>query len=142
MQDTISRPKGQRGSPKSKSILIPFRGRGRLSPEAEARYWAEVNEFANGLMQIASRLDFRPSSRGWCYILEEVAGVRKDRFDYCQTLINDCRKLGILPLDITSEDAKRQFGNLEQIDDDSPEDFARNQLIGTYGLSGTRTFCR
>jgi len=44
-------------------------------------------------------------------------------------------QIGLLPLDITSEDTRRQFHNLEQVDAVGPEEFARTQLIGTYDLA-------
>ena len=64
------------------------------------------------------------SSRGWCYILEEH-GLRKNDFDSAQKLINSCRKTGDLPLDICADDESRAFENLEYIDADDPEDYAR-----------------
>src|SRR5262249_48605073 len=54
-----------------------------------------------------SRLDFKVSSRGWCYLLEEH-GLRKGDFNKAQDFINDCRKSGALPLDICAEDGARE----------------------------------
>ena len=90
---------------------------GRQSPEAAAQYWAAVEQFAAVIRQIASGLDFKPSSRGWCYIFEGMHYLTKADFDACFRLINDCRKRGILPLDIACEDDKRQFENLEDLTD-------------------------
>jgi hypothetical protein len=89
-----------------------------------------VEEFASTIKEIASTLDFKPSSRGWCYLLEGMGYLTKADLDAGQTLINDCRKNGLLPLDITCEDAKRQFENLEDITDDSPEQFAQAYVDG------------
>ncbi len=117
-----------------RTMPLPTRGRGRPSAKAEADYWAEVEEWATWIKEISSRLDFSPSSRGWCYVMEEC-GLTKGQFNTCQTLINDCRKRGILPLDITSEDGRRQFHNLEDVDGDNPEEFANLQLEWAYGTA-------
>jgi hypothetical protein len=65
-------------------------------------------------------LDFKVSSRGWCYILEDHGLVKGD-FDAAQKLINECRKDGNLPLDIVVDDGAREFNNLESIDENDPE---------------------
>ena len=109
---------------------LPRRPRGRQTPEAAARYWAAVEQFAAVILKIASGLDFKPSSRGWCYILEGMGYLTKADFDACFRLINDCRKRGILPLDICCEDDKRQFENLEDLTDLSPEEFAAAYVRG------------
>ena len=86
--------------------MIPTRSRGRQSAEAQARYECELAEFCSLMLQINSTLDFRVSSRGWCYQLEEH-GLGKGDFDKAQSLINDCRKSGLLPLDICADDSSR-----------------------------------
>lgn len=58
-----------------------------------------------------------------------MAYLTKADFDACFRLINDCRKRGILPLDIACEDDKRQFENLD-ITDESPQEFARAYVNG------------
>jgi hypothetical protein len=69
------------------------------------------------------RLEFKVSSRGWCYILEEH-GLYKGAFDTAQRLINDCRKSGMLPLDICCEDDGRAADHLEDLDDETPAEYA------------------
>ena len=76
---------------------------------------------AHTILEIQSRLDFAPSSRGWAYLLEGERFINKDELDAAQKLINDCRKDGNLPLDICSEDDKRAAENLEGIDPDPQE---------------------
>jgi hypothetical protein len=44
------------------------------------------------------------SSRGWCYALEGLNKITKDEFGPCQKAINDCRKIGYLPIDFVAED--------------------------------------
>jgi hypothetical protein len=91
-----------------------------------AAYEDELLKFCRILAEIGSTLDFRVSSRGWCYILEVRIRLPKGEFDAAQALINDCRKNGLLPLDICAEDVARQFACLEELDGDDPEGFARD----------------
>jgi hypothetical protein len=97
---------------------------GRPTAETNADYNAAVLRFCVGIKELKSTLDFEVSSRGWCYILEEH-GLRKDDFDQAQKVINDCRKNGHLPIDICAEDEARSFDNLEEIDHQNPENYAR-----------------
>jgi len=39
------------------------------------------------------------SSKGWCYLLEGLRKIDKGDFDACQKAINNCRKIGLLPID-------------------------------------------
>jgi hypothetical protein len=110
--------------------------RGRSSAAGEAAYQAEVHEFCTYLLQIQSRLDFKVSSRGWCYLLENGYGLFKGEFDQAQDLINDCRKDGRLPLDICAEDSARDFYHVESLDDGDTGDHANSLL---YSLS---TWCK
>ena len=101
-------------------IVFPKRRRGRQTAAAKARYQEELDAFCAAIRQIDSTLDFKVSSRGWCYILEEH-GLGKGDFDAAQRLINDCRKSGALPIDICAVDEGRAAKNLEFIDADDPE---------------------
>lgn len=95
---------------------LPRRARGRQSAAAKAAYDAEVARFAEGILQIASTMDFRPSSRGWAYLLEGEGVITKGDFDAAQGLINECRKSGLLPLDICAEDGSREWLHVEDVD--------------------------
>ena len=101
--------------------IIPKRSRGRQSAQAQAKYEVELERFCDTILQINSRLDFRVSSRGWCYLLEEH-GLGKGDFNYAQNLINDCRKSGHLPIQICADDDARTAINLELADADRDED--------------------
>ena len=79
-------------------------------------------------MEIGSRLEFRVSSRGWCYILENAGAITKGAFDRVERLINDGRKKGKLPLGICSEDTAREFDGLERLDNTTPEARAADLL--------------
>jgi hypothetical protein len=83
-----------------------------------------MERFASLLKEIRSRVDFSPSARGWCYILENEKGLAKGDFDKAQALITECRKNGLLPVDFTSEDEARAADNLEECDNRSPEEYA------------------
>jgi hypothetical protein len=63
------------------------------------------------------------SARGWCYILEEH-GLAKGDFDKAEAVINDARKSGELPINICAEDESRQSTEPEDIDDETPDEFA------------------
>jgi hypothetical protein len=107
-------------------LALPHHGRGRLSEAEQRRYDDLLCQWCAGIIEIGS-LDFKVSSRGWCYILEEH-GLSKGDFDKAQRLINDCRKSGLLPLDICCEDDGRQALHLENIDDETPTEFAQGWI--------------
>jgi hypothetical protein len=115
------------------SIALPCLPRGRPSSSARTTYDAELEVFCERILEIKSRLDFEVSSRGWCYILEEH-GLAKGDFDAAQSLIAECRRQRLLPMDIVAEDGARSFDNLEQLDDDPPEQRAE-AIVGSikYG---------
>lgn len=98
------------------TITMPKRARGRQSAAAQAAYDAECAEFAAHMQQIASRLDFTPGARGWCYLLESFGLITKGEFDSAQRLITDLRKSGLLPLDICAEDGAREWQLVEDVD--------------------------
>jgi hypothetical protein len=98
----------------SQALALPRRGRGRTSVSAEAQYQVALRAFCGAIIQIRSTLDFDLSARGWCYILEDH-GLKKGDFSAAEGLIADCRKSGLLPIDIVGEDGSRSFENLEEI---------------------------
>jgi hypothetical protein len=112
----------------SQGVTLPKRPRGRPSPATEERYAAQVALFCTAITQINSTLDFRMSSRGWCYILEQYGALTKGDFDLGQKLIVDCRKSGDLPLDICADDNGRAADHLEDIDDLDPSEYASERI--------------
>jgi hypothetical protein len=100
--------------------LLPSRPRGRPGPEKEGAYVVGLLQFADLLKEIDSRVDFKMSSRGWCYVLENEGRISKGEFDRAQDIITECRKRGILPIDFTAEDEARLADNLEACDDPDP----------------------
>jgi len=107
-------------------MIIPKLGKGKPSQTQRELYDAGIQTFCNEIMKIRSRLDFNIGSRGWCYILEQQAGLLKSDFDDAQKLIGDCRKKGLLPLDICKDDEARSFHCEEALDDSDIYDEAES----------------
>ena len=107
---------------------IPERKRGRQTAEDLELYELELELFARRIRQIRSSLDFTPGLRGWCYILEEEAGLSKGEFGKAMNVITQCRKKGLLPLDITAVDAGRTFECGECFSQLSPAEYV-DQII-------------
>lgn len=85
---------------------------GTLGNEA---YENRLMDFAEEMKGIQSRkpLDVSDFSvRGWCYFMEGLGRIDKGQFDSVTRAINDCRKIGYLPIDFTSQDrdSSRKFG--------------------------------
>lgn len=106
-------------------IHIPRRPRGRPDWEVEEQYFDKLHKFAETILKIESRLEFKVSSRGWCYILENEAGLAKGDFDIAQIKINECRKTGLLPIDICAMDESREFSCIEEIGAEPKEEAVR-----------------
>jgi hypothetical protein len=70
------------------------------------------------------RLDFKPSGRGVCYVLENEQLISKGDFDRVEKIINDLRKSGHLPLDFTADDQTREPSNAEELHDPDPAEHA------------------
>jgi hypothetical protein len=107
----------------SHDLSLPTRATGYQSEAAKVAFEVELGVWCDGIQQLNCSLDFKVSSRGWCYILEEH-GLSKGDFDKAENLINACRKSGMLPLDICAEDVSRDFAGLEKLDESEPEEEA------------------
>jgi hypothetical protein len=124
--------KCQRANPskKHRSRILPSLKRGRPSDADKEQYARDLRAFADLLKEIDSTVDFRVSSRGWCYVLENRGDVTKGEFDRVQDLINECRKAGDLPIDFTVEDEARAAACVEELHSVGPKQYAADQ-IGT-----------
>jgi hypothetical protein len=91
------------------SIILPGRSTGKK------RILALI-EFAKTIAKISQTIGFKVSSRGWAYLLEQAGAITKAQFDRVEGLINDCRTLGILPVDFVAEEESRQFSGVETPD--------------------------
>jgi hypothetical protein len=118
---------------------IPTRKRGRQSAAQRADYEAQLDQFCAFILETANRIDFRPSSRGWAYLLENERLIDKSQIDAAQERINEARKLGRLPLGICAEDAKRQWHNVEQTDEPDPDDEADRIVRTVQGF--IKSYC-
>jgi len=124
---------------KHQGLMLPQRGRGRLSEADQRHYDDQLRQWCKGIVEINSTLDFKVSSRGWCYILEDH-GLSKGDFDKAERLINTCRKNGHLSVDICCEDDGRQAEHLERVVDVPPAAFAQGWI--DYLLSSVhRSYC-
>jgi hypothetical protein len=119
------------------TISLPRRRRGRQTSAEIQAYRTALKAFAGAILQIRSGLDFEVSARGWCYVLE-AHSLAKGDFDSAEGLINDCRKKGLLPLDICAQDEGRNADGLEYIDETSPEEEADDIIASA--LSGYRYY--
>jgi hypothetical protein len=103
---------------------MPRRSPGRPSPEATAKYETALKAWCAAIIKMSEERAKQPdnfdvSSRGWCYLIEPH-GLFKGDFDTAQNLINDCRKGGLLLIDICCVDERRSADNLEDLDGDDP----------------------
>ena len=73
----------------------------------------DLREFAQYLKDLDEEIGFRVSSRGWAYIMEQKRLINKDEFDKVNTLINNCRRKGFLPIDFVAEESAREFQGVE-----------------------------
>jgi len=69
-------------------------------------YEERLKRFANEIIHINNQRTskIKYSSRGWSYLLEGIEKIHKGEFTTCQKAINDCRKLGLLPIDFVAQD--------------------------------------
>jgi hypothetical protein len=88
--------------------------------------------FAEQVEELSSQVG-KMSARGWCYALEGMNLITKGQFDRVETLINECRTKGYLPIDFTAEEEGRQFSGVEEPDDQTPEEQLKGVL--NYALS-------
>lgn len=100
-------------------IRMPRRGKKR---------WDDLVSFANSLIKLYNRIGFKISSRGWCYQLEGFRLINKDQFNRVESLINECRKIGYLPIDFTAEEEGRKFSGVEVPQDQSPVQYLKKFL--------------
>jgi hypothetical protein len=87
-----------------------------------------LNRLAEKLQEIDSRLDFKQSPRGWCYTLENEGVINKGEFDRAEDAINDCRRLGYLPVHFCAEDASRVWEGVEEPTNESIENYFRRYI--------------
>ncbi len=108
-----------------------FRDLGMIIPDDRSRgHKRDLNlqVFANLIIFLQDRIDFKLSSRGWAYQLEGFGLITKDEFDRAQRMINICRKEGLLPIDFVAEEASRAFDSVTRVQLRSPTEFLKDEL--------------
>jgi hypothetical protein len=79
-------------------------------------YEERLKDFAKTIKEIQSARTnpVKFSVRGWSYVLE--GKIDKGEFNKSEKAMNDCRKIGFLPLDFvaTDQDITRQFGGIHE----------------------------
>lgn len=83
----------------------------------------EMIDFSNQLKTISEQIDFKISSRGWCYQLEGFGLITKAEFNKVEKIINDCRKEGYLPVDFILEEDARLFSGVEIPEKETPLEY-------------------
>lgn len=89
---------------------------------------AELSRFVGFINSISDDIGFRVSARGWGYILEQQGIITKDQFDKVESVINRCRKNGLLPVDFVAEESARAFKEVHEPTTDSLEDHIKSWL--------------
>ncbi len=85
-------------------------------------------EFSDFVMQIYQETGDAWSSRGWCYILEGKGIITKDQFSKVNTWLNNCIKLGLIPVDIVEGDSARMFHGVYDPDTEDLKEYIAQWL--------------
>ena len=113
------KPKKYRINPPAKPVSWLPRGKITTKKYREKlKPWAETLKFLDTQRgKILEKL----SPRGWPYLLEGMKKIDKGDFDACGKAINDCIKLGYLPIDFTAQDQDptRRFSGIHEASDPS-----------------------
>lgn len=88
-------------------INLPIVKMGRPTASDKVAFQQQMEAFCKHIKELKLTLDFIPSARGWCYYLEGLRVITKGEFDTAQRIINDCRKSGMLPINICAVDESR-----------------------------------
>lgn len=87
-----------------------------------------LRDFAVNLIKIRADIGFKISSRGWCYQLEGFGLITKAQFSRVENIINECRRIGFLPIDFTAEEEGRKFSGVEKPTEVSPLQWLKKYL--------------
>lgn len=75
---------------------------------------SKLGELADMLIDISRTIGFKVSSRGWCYLMEQAGHIDKSQFSKVENAINNCRRVGVLPVDFVAEEDARAFSGVEK----------------------------
>lgn len=91
---------------------------------------ARRKEFAEIIKDLQEQMGgIKISSRGWCYVMEGERYINKNQFDKVEEAINQCRKEGLLPVDLVEEDAGRLFSGVEHPTNMTIDHLVRDGLL-------------
>jgi hypothetical protein len=79
-----------------------------------------LKRFADILIEMQGTINFKVSSRGWCYLMEQAGYINKAQFDKVDSAINRLRKEGMLPVNFVAEETARGFANVEKPNELTP----------------------
>ena len=85
-------------------------------------------ELVEVLKDLQAKIDFKVSSRGWCYAMEQEGYVTKSQFNKVEEAINTCRKEGTLPVDFVAEEDARAFTGVEKPTGETIKELLRRML--------------
>jgi len=111
-------------------VHLPVVKMGRPTAANKVAFQQQMGLFCNHLKELKLTLDFIPSARGWCYYLEGLSVIKKGEFDTAQRIINDCRKSGMLPINICAVDENRSADGIHYHSSDGTdfEIWAQNKI--------------
>lgn len=101
------------------------RGRGE-------KRWERLAKFAGLIKEINKTIDMKVTSRGWCYLLEGKNFITKGEFEKVQHAINECRKMGFLPIDFVAQDESRGFDGVETPTVQDPIAYFKDLMNSAY----------
>lgn len=87
-----------------------------------------LQKFADKLKELREIIGFDISARGWGYQLEGFKIITKDQIDLVESLVNECRDRGYLPIDFVAEEEARRFSEVEIPEERSPIQYMRDRL--------------
>jgi hypothetical protein len=91
----------------------------------------DMERFAEYLKELDEQVGFAMSARGWGYLLEGEGMITKAEIDRVEGLVNECRELGLLPIDFTADEAARQFDVVDIPCKDTPIQYMKQFLEAT-----------
>lgn len=84
--------------------------------------------FSHYLKWIREQMGFDVSARGWCYQLEQYGLINKGQFNSVNRWINNCRKMGFIPIDFVATETARSFAGIKVPTDKTPEEHFKEWL--------------
>ena len=100
---------------------------------------SNIDRFVEFILEVNDSIGFKVSSRGWAYLLELEGFITKAQFDKVETLINKCRKEGLLPVDFVAEEDARSFKEIHIPTTDTVDEHIQGWANATLGCESYYT---